>query len=65
MLTRALWTVHHNSAGRVSTQQVADEGQDHKQGLRRGCEGQPGQAFGKGSYQVGREVAGRATDRRK
>lgn len=65
LLTRALWAVHHNSAGRVSTQQVADEGQDHEQGFGRRCEGQPGQAFGKGSHQVGGEVTGRTRGVRK
>lgn len=42
----------------MSAQQIADEGQDHEQGLG-GCrQGQAGQALGEGSHQVGGEMAG-------
>ena len=55
--------MHEDPAGRVSAQQVADEGQDHEQGLGGCCQGQAGQALGEGSHQVGGQVPGQGRGR--
>ena len=60
-LTRAVWTVHEDPAGRVPAQQVTDERQDHEQGLRGSRQGQAGQPLGEGGHQVGGEVAGQGS----